>query len=328
MNNQKEKIISALSGMIHKKFGRMPLEITELSAGASERKIFRIFTGENSFIGIFNENVKENIAFINFTNAFLKTGLKVPAIIDVSEDNLFYIEEDLGDTTLFKKTFNQRSKVNLDYYETALSDLVRFQIEAKDAIDYGYCYQTREFNLGQIKADFYKFNDYYLNFFLKENPDSRHLDKIFKAIEDVISNVKNDFFLYRDFQPRNIMIKNGELYYIDYQSGRKGPLQYDAASFLYSGSIVLNEGERNSLLNFYISQVNRLISIDEKKFKDSFYFFAFIRLIQMLGNYAYLNVTRNDEKILKKIPAALNNLKDIEKKIFKKEIKDFILNIT
>lgn len=327
MSYSSEIILNSFQELIFKKFGKHLDGIKKLKADASERKIYRLFVDGKSFVGIYNRNKKENLAFINFTYTFVELGLNVPMIVSVSEDNLFYVEEDLGDETLFKTI--QSSEDNLSgYYKLALRDLIRFQVEAKDSIDYGYCYQTREFNSETIQSDIKKFNDYFTKIFLNRQLEEKTISSILDTSVHVISNVKNDFFLYRDFQPRNIMIKDGQLYYIDYQSGRKGPLQYDVASFLYSGSIELNEIERNSLLNYYIGELNKFISYDEKEFKYYFYYFVFLRLLQVLGSYAYLHEMRNDREVIKKISKALFNLKGLTNKIENGEVKMLIEMIT
>ncbi len=323
-----EEILNTFRDLVREKFGKSIDKISELQADSSERKIYRLFVGGKSFIGIGNEDEKENLAFINFTYTFIKSGLNVPDIINVSADNLFYIEEDLGDVTMFKLMASSDRETMFEYYKSALADLIRFQVGTKDSINYDYCYQTREFNSEVIESDVKKFNDYFSRKFLNETLNTRLINSILEVSNDIIIKAGNNFFLYRDFQPRNIMIMNNRLYYIDYQSGRKGPLQYDVASFLYSGSIDLNERERDTLLNFYITELNKFTEYDERKFKHYFYFFVFLRLVQMLGNYAYLYETRRDKIIPEKISKALNNLKSISDKIENGEIKEFIKKLT
>lgn len=324
MSYQREIILNSFQELVHKKFGKNLEKVKDLKADASDRKIYRLYVDGKSLIGIYNENKKENLAFINFTKTFIDLGFNVPEILAVSEDNLFYIEEDLGDTTLFKLLSNAEIKNSTDYYKQSLSDLIRFQVEAKDKIDYSFCYQTKDFNIEVIKDDTGKFNDYFTPVFIGEKLDSKIIEFILNLTTGVFSKVRNDFFLYRDFQPRNIMVKDNIFYYIDYQSGRKGPLQYDAASFLYSGSINISEDERNTLLNYYTDELNKYVVYDKEEFKYYFYFFAFLRLLQILGSYAYLHEKRNDTDVLKKIPKALKNLKSLTDKIENPELRNFV----
>jgi len=324
MSYKREIILNNFQALIFSKFGTNLDSINELKADASERKIYRLFSNGNSFIGIYNENVKENLAFINFTNTFVKLGFKVPVIINVSGDNLFYVEDDLGDTTLFKFSISTDKMTIKNYYKNALADLIRFQVDARDEIDYSYCFQTKAFSPEVLMYDFKKFNDYFNRIFLKNNLTNDVINNIFIDLSGVISKAENHFFLYRDFQPRNIMIKNNELYYIDYQSGRRGPLQYDVASFLYSGSINLKDEERNDLINYYLNELNKSVKYDKMEFKFYFYYFAFARIIQVLGTYGYQYETRNDKEMIKKVSKALNNLKSLESKIDDSEIQSFI----
>ncbi len=328
MSFSREIISNAFGELINEIFDKRIIRIIELGADASERKIFRLFNEDNdSFIGVYNENIRENLAFINFTKAFQKLNLRVPSILNISTDNLFYIEDDLGDKSLFKLTLSWEKSELMNYYMRAISDLIRFQIEAKDEVDYNYCYQTKNFDDVVITYDLMNFNNYFLKNYLKKNINNNTTKEIINFFNDIISNVESNYFLYRDFQPRNIMIKGDEFYYIDYQSGRKGPLHYDIASFLYSGSININEDERNILLKYYIVEVKKYVTLNEEEFTNYFYFFAFLRLIQVLGSYSYLYGTRGDKEILKKIPKALSNLYNLKDRIKNDKIKDLITSI-
>lgn len=328
MSIRREIVVNTFQELIFKETGKNLDRIINLKADASDRKIYRLYYDDNSVIGVFNENKKENLAFINFTETFTKLGLKVPRILSVSDDGLFYTEEDLGDMTLFNYT---TSNLNEDYnalYKRSLSDLIEFQIIAKDKVDYKYCYQTMEFDPEVIESDLNKFDEYSNSLHLKTDFDQKVRKSIVDHSIEILSKTRNDFFLYRDFQPRNIMVRNSDLYYIDYQSGRKGPLQYDAASFLYSGSIDISNVERLELLDHYLSELGKHISINREEFLNDFYFFAFIRLLQMLGSYSYLSVKKNDGDILRKIPKALMNIKSLSGKINNSEINSYISKLT
>jgi len=323
-----ETIINTFQRLLIIKLNKRLKAVKNLKADASERRIFRLFTDENSVIGVYNDNAKENLAFINFTKTFIELGLNVPSITAVSSDNLFYIEEDLGDISLFKFSLNNGRDKLIPYYEQALADLVRFQTEAKDKIDYDYCYQTTKFDGNVLKYDAEKFEKYFLIKDDINNSKRNLLGSTVEILSAVSDKTDSDYFLYRDFQPRNIMIKGNELYYIDYQSGRKGPLQYDVASFLYSGSINLTEAERNSLLEFYLNELSKYIEFDRQDFKNKFYYFALMRLLQVIGSYFFLYETRNDESAKNKIPKALKNIKELSKNIDNEIILKFIESVT
>ncbi len=328
MSYKREMILNTFQELAINKFGTHLEKINELGADASERKIYRLFSNGKSVIGIYNENEKENLAFFNFTQTFLELGFNVPVIISISDDNLCYLEEDLGDLTLFKFSTSGYNQNLFEYYKQALSDLIRFQIEAKDKIDYNICCETKVFDSETIKLDIEEFNQYFVKTFLKDSFNDEVFNSILMTSVTAAARASDKFFLYRDFQPRNIMLKDNLLYYIDYQSGRKGPLQYDLASFLYSGSIFINEDERKRLLHYYTEELSRYITYDVEEFKYYFYYFVFLRLMQVLGTYAYLYKTRNDHEVLNKIPKAMINLKSLVDKIDDKSIKDFIVELT
>lgn len=318
-----ENMLTTFRELFYSRFKIEPENISSVREGASKRQIFRISSGEISCIGIYNENIKENIAFIEFTKTFQSYGLKVPEIYGVSEDLQYYIEEDLGDVTLYSLSGTIKNSDILRMYERALTDLLRFQIEMKDKINYDLCYETPVFDKIQLGADLAKFDNYYLQQF-GIVIDDRLTETALLTVSKEFLSEDNKFFTYRDFQPRNVMIKDNELYYIDYQSGRKGPLLYDLVSFLFSGSITLNEQGREYLLNYYLKNLSDYVFFSRKIMKDRFYYFAIARILQILGSYGYTFREKRDNTILSKIPKALNNLKSVSGKIRDNKIKDFI----
>lgn len=318
-----------LKKLFEDKFSDTPKEIKLIPGGASDRKIYRLKSENKTAIGICNKKIKENLAFINFTNTFKGYNLNVPEIYLISKDRKYYIEEDLGNVSLYiisnSKKLSRNSR--LLYYKNALKDLINFQLTGKDNIDFKYCYETKIFNDIQIKFDFNKFWEFYFLKFAKVTSFKKSKGNILNIILSRLLMEDNFYFMYRDFQPRNIMLKNNKLYYIDYQSGRKGPLQYDVASFLYSGSIVLSEKERNELLKYYLKQLGTKINFEKKEFLKNYYYFVLIRLLQVLGSYGYLYYRKKDKYVFKKIGKAKKNLKSICKYIEEEELKEFILCI-
>jgi len=314
MTYHSEFVLNEFQSMVFSVFGEHITRIDKLNADASDRKLFRIFTDNRSVIGVKNKHIKENLAFINFSEAFIKAGLKVPEVYSVSEDGKIYIEEDLGDTTLFNFSKTAARDECMSYYMKALSDLLNFQLHGINVVDLNYCYQTESFSNELIYSDFQKFQEFYITKIKKSETDETLFNDVNKILCSINSNTDNNFFLYRDFQTRNIMINNGELYYIDYQSGRRGPLHYDAASFLYSGSIDLSEDERSFLLNYYIDAVNNRTGADKGKFIFEFYYFVMMRLIQVLGSYGYTYEKKKDESVLQKIPKAISNIRSLRTK--------------
>lgn len=315
MSYRREIILNYFQELIFEKTGNHLDDLKSLRADASEKMMYRLFSGDRTYIGVFNDAVDENKAFINFTKSFLETELNVPYILNHSKDHKAYIEQDLGDESLFTLISKGTVEDPSVYYHKALSDLAKFQIEAGDKIDYNYCYQTKEFTSDVIRDDLEKFNNYFLKLYRKKPLTSLQSENILNETNALLNNINSTYFLYRDFQPRNILVKDGDLYYIDYQSGRRGPLHYDVASFLYSGSINLDEVQRLKLLEHYITSVNKYFLVDGDLFRRQFYFFAFLRLIQVLGSYAFQFGYKKDENLLKKIPKAIKKLEEIRDKL-------------
>jgi len=299
--------------------------IERIKGGVSERIVFKIKSKNYVSIGVHNHKLNENKAFIEFSKSLRKEGLNVPEIYVVSENGEYYLEEFLGNNTLFDFLKNNKisGKEIFNIYKKILSDLISFQLKGKDVINFKYCYETKTFNKKQIYFDLNKFYDYYLCKLTQTKLSKKYINNIKKIISDELTKEKQLYFMYRDFQPRNIIIKDDSINYIDYQSGRKGPLQYDIASFLYSGSINLTETERNKLLNFYIDELSNNIKIDKDKFKKSFYYFALIRILQVLGSYGYTYFKNKDRNMLSKIKKALSNIKSLNNKLEDANLRSF-----
>jgi aminoglycoside/choline kinase family phosphotransferase len=325
MPYEKEIIPDKLKELLHKYGDEGIVSISPVKADASERKLFRLITEKSSYIGVYNEYVPENLAFTGFSRSFKKAGLNVPEIYIIGDNNQIYIEEDLGDTTLFSFSKKDIARENIiSKYKEALSRLLRFQIDSADKINYDLCYQTRSFDSGMLNDDIIKFKKYFSNKHFSSPGKSSLLEAVSEILKEKILQDELKYFMYRDFQPRNIMVKDNELYFIDYQSGMKGPLQYDVASFLYSGSIDLNADERTELLDHYLNELEKKYNTGRNYFMNRFYYYVLARLIQVLGSYTYLYSIRNDPALLKKVPKAVDNLESISERFEEEEIKSFI----
>ncbi len=295
-------------------YGEEPSEVIDLVGGASDRKIVRLKSHNYNCIGIFNENIRENIAFCEFSKIFKNNGFNVPEIFLIDKHHKYYLEEDLGDVSLFSYSILEKSKYKIiDFYIQALADLIDFQFKGIKIIDFNLCYQTEYFNVEQIIKDERKFLENYLKIFRYDLYKEFSLED-FSDLNNKLIEQKDFYFMYRDFQPRNIMIVNGKNYYIDYQSGRKGPLQYDIASFLYSSSISLNDEEREYLLHHYLNMLERK-EINKRAFIEYYYYFALIRLIQMLGSYGMIYSHTGDTYQIERIKKGLYNLDFILKEL-------------
>lgn len=326
-----EKSVEKLLARLYKSyFFETPEGISKIKGGVSERLIYKIHSKNYVCTGVYNSGLKENVAFLEFANIFREKGLNVPLIYTESDTREYYLEEYLGEDSFYNlmKLNKISEKQKIKYCKEALSDLIKFQTIGKDSIKFKYCYETKTFNKKQIFFDFNKFYTYYFSLLTKSLISKKLIKEIKEIFSKKLLEEKILFFMYRDFQPRNIIIKEDRLYYIDFQSGRKGPMQYDLASFLYSGSINLSEREKKGLLEYYIKEISKEIKINPAKFRESFYYFVFIRLIQVLGSYGYVYYNKNNSAVFIKINKALNNIKSIKKNLKVKVLREFADELT
>jgi aminoglycoside/choline kinase family phosphotransferase len=302
--------------LFESKFGCEAADVEPITSHGSDRMILRLRSSAgDSAIGIVNQNVKENIAFIAFAVHFRNHGLNVPEIYERSSDNINYLMEDLGDTTLLKKITALRSN-NLaeeekKLYRLAIEALPEFQLKAGKSIDFKYCYQFNEFSEENIRFDINYFNERFLKNFYKGHAEPEELEKEFDYLTGKLLEIDRSNFLYRDYQSRNIMIKNGKLYFIDFQSGRRGALLYDIASLIYDAKANIPQYEREYYIEFYLDEVSKYIQIDKSQYRDYFWYFAIIRILQAMGAYGYLGLAKGKSRFLESIPLAINNVRYI-----------------
>lgn len=308
-----------LKKLFKKYFNEEVLNCQALKGDGSDRTVYRLTSQSQTAIGIHGKNRKENEAFISFSKTLLEQKIHVPEIYAIDLDYNIYLEEDLGDELLFTWLDRIRTQQNsfsaeiVAMYKKVLTVLPTIQIVAGKNINYGLCYQHIEFAHESMLWDMHYFKWNFLNLFYKDNIDNELLEKDFNRLADILMQEDRNFFMYRDFQSRNIMLKNNEPYFIDYQSGRRGALQYDLASLLYDAKAKIPDNVREELLNFYLEEVNKIITIDKDNFKKYFYGFVLIRIMQALGAYGFLGIVKNKPNFLNSIPLAMANLRSIQK---------------
>lgn len=281
--------------------------------GGSGRNIIRLSAGRQSAIGILYNVREENIAFLEFSKHFRKHGLPVPEIYAVDLDHGAYLEEDLGDTTLFEFLSKHRTGENIapdvvEAYRKVVAVLPRFQIEAGRDLNYEVCYPRSSFDRQSISWDLNYFKYYFLR--LAGIPfNEQALEDDFDSLTNFLLSANCDYFLYRDFQSRNIMLKSGQPFFLDYQGGRKGALQYDIASLLYDAKADLPPQLRQELLDLYIDKLGGLIDVSREAFLHHYYAYVYVRILQALGAYGFRGFYERKVHFLQSVPYALKNLR-------------------
>jgi aminoglycoside/choline kinase family phosphotransferase len=288
------------------------LKIEPLSAHGSERKYFRLYTPRQNYIGTHNRDKAENAAFLSFSKHFQKLSLPVPKIYAEDAVHDIYLQQDLGDLTLFDYLNTVRkeegfSKKIISVYEQVLQILPRFQITAAKDLDYNYCYPRQSFDKQSMMWDLNYFKYYFLKL-AQISFNEQKLEDDFRHFSDFLLSAKRDYFMYRDFQSRNILLLHEHPYFIDYQGGRRGALQYDIASLLYDAKADIPPEIRDNLLDIYISILSRYISVNRESFITYYYGYVLIRIMQALGAYGFRGFYERKEQFLKSVPFALNNL--------------------
>ncbi len=289
--------------------------ISPVTESGSMRKYFRINGKSGSFIGTYNPDANENEAFFSFSETFSKLQLPVPKVLIRSADNLSYLQTDLGVVSLFSLIQENHSKGSfsselIQQFKQIISYLIQFQIIAHKSIDYTKAYPTPEFTSQSILNDL----DYFKYYFLKLHPEivfnDEKLQNDFRSLTHFISKSDNDHFMYRDFQSRNIMIFENKPYFIDFQGGRKGPLQYDIISLLYQVKAQIPDSIREELLGYYMEELKKHLPTKESGFLKYYNSFVYLRLFQVLGAYGFRGLIQKKAHFIDSIPYALKTLTD------------------
>lgn len=292
--------------------GKKADRIEKLPKSGSNREYYRIYSENQTFIGSYNEDLKENIAFLEFSKHFKSKGLNVPEIFAQNLDKHIYLQEDLGNETLFSLL----SKIRIDYdfndelvtvYKKVITEMPKFQILGTQGINYSIAYPRFSFDKQSMMWDLHYFKYYFLKL-ANILFDEQELENDFHKFSDFLLQADSEYFLYRDFQSRNVMIKDDKPFFIDYQGGRKGALQYDLASLLYDGKAAIPQHLRNEFLDFYISEAQKYVNLDVKEFKEYYHGFVFIRIMQAMGAYGFRGFYERKLHFLKSIPYAIKNL--------------------
>lgn len=285
--------------------------VEKLPQSGSDRVYFRVYTSDRTFIATYNTNIKENGTFLIFSKHFNQRNLPVPDIYAVSDDKKIYIQQDLGTESLLDKLQDEgHGEQSYHLYQKSLSALAKLQIKGHDGLNYNWCLTAKEFGKQAIMSDLLYFKYYFLDT-LKFSYDKQTLLDDFDALSSYLTRTEHKYFMFRDFQSRNIIIKNDEPYFIDYQGGMQGALQYDVASLLWQAKAELSKEWKNNLLEFYISEAEIYLNkkIDRITFRSQYNGYVLIRLLQVLGAYGFRGFFQRKAHFLTSIPLALQNLK-------------------
>lgn len=292
----------------HKKF---PTKIDAIPQSGGDRRYFRIYNHEHSYIATYNLNSKENETFIYFSNHFLTHQLPVPKVLYVNNKKNIYIQEDVGEKSLLE-VLEQKGHTNEVYhlFQQSLQQLARIQIVGDQQFNYNTCLTAKEFGKQAILSDLLYFKYYFLDP-LKVPYDKQAMLDDFDALSTYLTRTAYKYFMFRDCQSRNIMVKDDCVHFIDFQGGMKGALQYDVASLLWQAKANLSEEWKNNLLEYYMNEADKLLPqpIDRTTFVSQYNGYVLIRLLQVLGAYGFRGLFERKAHFLTSIPLALRNLK-------------------
>jgi aminoglycoside/choline kinase family phosphotransferase len=306
-----EKALNVIESLSTLYLNTQPDDIQLLPQSGSDRRYFRVKKGDKSLIATFNLNIAENRTFVYFTRHFVEKGLSVPDILAVDESETAYLQSDLGNDSLMmaleSKGYTNEVKA---LFADSLAALAELQVKGDIGLDYNHCLTAKEFGKQAIMSDLLYFKYYFLDT-LQHPYDKQALIDDFDALANYLTHTEYKFFMFRDFQSRNIMLREGKPYFIDYQGGMKGAPQYDVASLLWQARANLNDEWKTDLLVSYMDSLDKHLPnpVNRDVFRNQYYGYVLIRLLQVLGAYGFRGLFERKAHFLSSIPLALRNLK-------------------
>ncbi len=306
-------MIDAVSQLYQSWKGRLPKSVEVLAQSGSDRRYFRLHSEDGkTVIATIGANVPENETFIYFSGHFKNRRLHVPEVLAASYDKTIYLQEDLGDISLLD-LLEQKGYVEETYnlFKESLHQLAKVQVLGDESLNYERCLTNKEFGRQAIMADLLYFKYYFLDG-LRKPYDKQKLIDDFEALSSYLSFTEFKFFMFRDFQSRNIMVKeNGSVHFIDYQGGMKGAPQYDVASMIWQARANLPDDWKEHLLEDYMNSFESIIEqpLDRAIFESQYHGYVLIRLLQVLGAYGFRGLFERKAQFLTSIPLALKNLR-------------------
>ena len=309
------RIMNRLTELYKGIFSVEPESCVAMTGSASNRKYYRLSGEDGSCIGVVGTDVRENEAFLSIAGHFRTKGINVPEVYAVSEDRMAYIQEDLGDVVLFDMlTQARKTGEGMDRVEALLCKtmamLPKIQFEGADGLDFSVCYPQPSFDRRMVMFDL----NYFKYCFLK--PSGLEFDEValqddFERFADDLLLEDTDTFLYRDFNARNIMVRGDEPYFVDFQGGRRGPIYYDVASFVWQARAKYTESSKQRMLDSYLDALTAYRPVERSAFMERLDLFILFRLLQVLGAYGFRGLVEHKANFITSIPAAISSLTSV-----------------
>ena len=304
-----------LSSLYSKYFGCCPETVSAITGSASNRSYYRLVSEAGRCIGVIGTDREENNAFVTLARHFSSKGIPVPEIYSVSDDGMVYIQEDLGGISLYDLLLSARKgQTSWDEVEALLcrtmSLLPKIQYEGAEGLDFSICYPQPSFDRQNVMFDL----NYFKYCFLKATGlefKEVLLQQDFERLADDLLLHDTDTFMYRDFNVRNVMVKEGSPYFIDFQGGRRGPVCYDVASFVWQARAAYDDDLKEKLVQSYVDALTAYAEVHRDTFKADLKLFRLFRLLQVLGTYGFRGWTEHKAAFVVSIPSAISNLKEL-----------------
>lgn len=295
--------------------GKAPESVSPLPLSGSARKYYRLSADGRSVVGVIGTNPAENKAFLTIDANMVSKGIKAPAVYGVSQDGMAYIQEDLGDCQLFEMLRPSVDKGAFSPEEMSLlrktiAALPAIQYRTAEGLDWGICFPDREFNSRMVNFDLNYFKYDFLKFTGLEFSEIRLQDDFDTLVEDSLQSIGNTF-MYRDFQARNVMVRNGEPWFIDFQGGRRGPVQYDLASFLWNAGTHFPKQVKKALEQEYLAALSEFQKVDEDEFRERYRLITLVRMLQEFGAYGFRGYYERKQLFIDCVPPALGCVREL-----------------
>ncbi|MCU0538579.1 MAG: sugar phosphate nucleotidyltransferase [Desulfobacterales bacterium] len=286
-----------------------------LAGDGSDRRWFRLAAEGRSLVAADHGlhppvPMAEADSFVAIGRHLHAIGAPVPAIRFADPFAGLVFLEDLGDCRLQEAALREADRRRvLAWYRAIIDRLIEVSQAGARGFDPAWAFQTPRYSRDLILERECR---YFLDSFLKTVAGIRiPFSELAEEFERIAAGALQDAvegFMHRDFQSRNIMQKEGRWYFIDFQGGRIGPLQYDLASLLIDPYVGLSPREQEELLGYAVERAAGRHPVDPARFRSCYAHCALARNLQILGAFGFLGITRGKPFFVNFIPAALAGL--------------------